>query len=83
MEQVPLEDSERLPGGGDRDRSSGKSVSSPGMEGKKGIPGSGNSMCKGTESYGPRTFKIRRNQMLPELYFSKCCPTKGHRAGRS
>ena len=50
------------------DRSSGKSVSSPVMEGKKGIPGSGNSMCKGTESYGPRTFKIRRNQMPPELF---------------
>lgn len=31
-------------------RSSGKSVSSPGLEGKRGIPGSGNSMYKGTES---------------------------------
>lgn len=31
-------------------RSSGKSASSPGVEGRKGIPGGGNSMCKGTES---------------------------------
>lgn len=61
-------------------RSSGKSASSD-VEGRS-IPGGGNSMCKAQSHNGPRTFKTRRNQM-PQSYFSKCCPTKGHRAGRS
>lgn len=48
MEQEPLEDF--LEEVTEEARSLRESEGSPGMEGRKGIPGSGKSTCKGTES---------------------------------
>lgn len=48
MEQEPLEDF--LEEVTEEARSLRKSEGSPGLEGRKSILGSGNSMCKGTES---------------------------------